>query len=78
MIFQNFFRGKFNFSQHFWGKIFCGIFPGKNARKIGPELLGRLLKRQSCKTYKSANSVVRFENKNKSTLKNALASKLPV
>jgi hypothetical protein len=39
-IFQNFFRGKFNSSQHLWGKIFGGIFPkifpGKNVRKIGP------------------------------------------
>jgi hypothetical protein len=26
-IFQNFFCGKFHFSQHFWGKIFRGIFP---------------------------------------------------
>jgi hypothetical protein len=24
------------FSQHFWGKIFRGIFPGKNVQKIGP------------------------------------------
>jgi hypothetical protein len=40
MIFQNFFRGKLQFSQHFFfwggGEIFRGILPGKNVRKIGP------------------------------------------
>jgi hypothetical protein len=36
MLFQNFFRGKYQFFQHFWG--FRGIFPGKNVRKIGPRI----------------------------------------
>jgi hypothetical protein len=36
LFFETFFCHKFHFSQHFWGKIFCGIFPGKNVRKIGP------------------------------------------
>jgi hypothetical protein len=40
-IFQNFFSAENSiFSQHFWGKIFRGIFPeifpGKNVRKIDP------------------------------------------
>jgi hypothetical protein len=40
LIFRTFFSLNSIFSQHFWGKIFRGIFskifPGKNVRKIGP------------------------------------------
>jgi hypothetical protein len=38
-IFQNFFRGKFNFfPTFFWGNFLRGIFPGKMYEKIGPRL----------------------------------------
>jgi hypothetical protein len=38
MIFQNFFRGKFHFSQHFFGGIFPRNFPRKKCTKNRPQV----------------------------------------
>jgi hypothetical protein len=56
-IFRNFFRGKLHFSQHFWGKIFRGIFPeifpGKKCAKNRPQFAKKRMLTNSEKVSKN-------------------------